>query len=186
MKGYFNRPEETALALVNGWLHTGDYGYLSAGSLFVTGRKKDLIIRHGRNYYPQDIELAVQRLEGVRKGSVVAFSIESGEEFKLVVVAETALTDPQARQRLEHAIREQVCHTFLFGPEDVRLVAVGVVAKTTSGKVRRQESKRRYLAGELDEAPREKRATLMGAIARSSIAYVEQLLARARGWLRSG
>ena len=75
MKGYFNDGDATARAIREGWLHTGDLGYLAGGRLFITGRRKDLIIKNGRNYYPQDLERAVDRIPGARSGCVAAFSV---------------------------------------------------------------------------------------------------------------
>jgi len=73
MLSYYRQDDLTAQAVRDGWLHTGDLGYLSGGELFVCGRTKDLIIVHGRKYHPQDLEWAVEGLAGMRRGRVVAF-----------------------------------------------------------------------------------------------------------------
>ena len=75
MRGYHNRPDETAAALRGGWLHTGDLGYLSDGRLYLTGRLKDLVIRHGRNYAPADLEAALAAVDGIEPGGVAVFAI---------------------------------------------------------------------------------------------------------------
>ena len=143
MRGYHNRPTDSAEALRGGWLHTGDLGYLADGRLFITGRLKDLVIRHGRNHDPGDIEIVVGRVEGVVPGGVAAFS--AGEPPAVVVVAETRLRDESDRLLVTRRIRE-ACHEALgFGPDDVRLVARGDIPRTTSGKIRRAECRRRYL-----------------------------------------
>src|SRR5258706_13877641 len=88
--GYYRHPEATAAALHDGWLRTGDLGYLVDGELVVCGRIKDVIIRGGRNVYPQDVERAVADVTGVRAGNVIAFGTEGkrGRE-PLVAVAES-------------------------------------------------------------------------------------------------
>lgn len=150
MKGYYNQPAETGRALRGGWLHTGDLGYLARGHLFVTGRHKDIIIRHGRNYYPQDIEEHVGRIEGVSKDRTIAFAVESSGSTSVVVVTEIRFRNSEALAEAKRKIQEQVHNAFLFGPDDIRLVRPGTIPRTTSGKVRRQECKRLYLSGALD------------------------------------
>ncbi|MGE5952207.1 MAG: fatty acyl-AMP ligase, partial [Qipengyuania vulgaris] len=88
MVGYFRDPESTAACLSNGWLDTGDMGYMSNGYIFIVGRAKDMIIINGRNYWPQDIEWAVEQLPGFKAGDIAAFAITgpSGEETPAVLV----------------------------------------------------------------------------------------------------
>src|SRR5207247_2539398 len=96
MVGYYNQADLTAETIRDGWLHTGDLGYLSAGELFVCGRAKDIIIVHGRKYHPQDLEWAVDDLPGVRRGRVVAFGVvEPGRADRVVIVAEPSGTAPR-------------------------------------------------------------------------------------------
>jgi acyl-CoA synthetase (AMP-forming)/AMP-acid ligase II len=155
MRGYHDKPAETAAALRDGWLHTGDLGYLADGQLFLTGRARDLIIRHGRNYYPADMEAVVNRLEGLDRGASVAFTVAAGADPQVVVVAETRVRDRDVLARVEREIRTRLHDAFLFGPDDVRLVPIGSIPRTTSGKVRRDACRRLYVAGELDaSAPR--------------------------------
>lgn len=151
MKGYFNRAAETAEVMRHDGLRTGDLGYLSDGRLYITGRSKDIIIRHGKNYYSQDIEVCVARVEGVLTSGAVAFSVEGAGETKVVVVAETRLRDPEARAQMCMRIRIQCHDAFLFGPDDIRLVPPGAIPRTTSGKLRRQACKTLYLDGEFGE-----------------------------------
>jgi len=160
MQGYFNRESETAEALRNGRLHTGDLGYLADGRLYVTGRIKDLIIRHGKNYCPQDIESLVTRLEGIVKGGAAAFSIEGEGDTKVVVVAETRSRDPELRAELIRQIRLQCHDAFLFGPDDIWLVPPGTIPRTSSGKIRRRECKQSYLVNRFDEPTRQTQRTL--------------------------
>lgn len=151
MKGYFNRPAETAAVLRKGWLHTGDLGYLADEHLYVTGRTKDIIIRHGKNYYPQDIETAVATVAGVIKGSAAAFSIEGDGDTRVVVLAETRVRDAQLRAEMIRQIRIRCHDAFLFGPDNIVLVAPGSIPRTTSGKTRRQECRRLYLLNAFEE-----------------------------------
>ena len=151
MKGYFNRAGETAEVLREGWLHTGDLGYLADGQLYVTGRIKDLIIRHGKNYCPQDIETIVASVAGVINGGVAAFSIEGDGATRVVVLGETRVRDKQLRAEMIHQIRSRCHDAFLFGPDNIVLVAPGSIPRTTSGKIRRRECRRSYLLKAFDE-----------------------------------
>jgi acyl-CoA synthetase (AMP-forming)/AMP-acid ligase II len=146
MRGYYRRPEASAAALDGGWLHTGDLGYMTGGRLYITGRSKDLIKRLGRNYYAQDIEQIVAGVAGVLQGAVAAFGLETGEAVRIVVMAETRLRDPEALSDLRARIRERCQQQLDVGPDDVWLAAPGEIPRTTSGKVRRQACRERYVA----------------------------------------
>ncbi|HEX8475524.1 MAG TPA: fatty acyl-AMP ligase [Pyrinomonadaceae bacterium] len=145
MQGYHQRPDETAEVLRDGWLHTGDLGYFSDGELYLTGRLKDLIIRYGKNYYPQDIEKLVCSIGGVLHGGAAAFSVEREGESLVVVVAETRTRKTPEHDAMMRQIRTQCHDFFLFSPDVVRLVAPGTIPRTTSGKIRRRACKQLYL-----------------------------------------
>ncbi len=148
-KGYFRQDEETARILKNGWLHTGDLGFILDGRLFVVSRLKELVIKRGRNYYPQDIERCATVVPGVRKGRVAAFSVPDtnrGTEC-LVVVAETRETETRRRSRMVQAIRAEVLARVGVLCDRVVLTAPGTIPKTSSGKVRRLACKRLYQEG---------------------------------------
>jgi fatty-acyl-CoA synthase len=148
MLGYYRQEALTAQTVRNGWLHTGDLGYLSGGELFVCGRMKDLIIVHGRKYHPQDLEWAVDAVPGVRRGRVVAFgSADSGHRDRVVIVAEPSGTVPPAA--LVDAIRRRISDLFALYVDEVALVPSGTVGRTTSGKVQRAATRARYERGEL-------------------------------------
>jgi fatty-acyl-CoA synthase len=154
MLGYYREAELTAEAIRDGWLRTGDLGYLSDGELFVCGRAKDLIIVNGRKYHPQDFEWAVDTLAGVRRGRVVAFGTTApGRADQVVIVVEPSGTVPAAP--LTDAIRREVSDLFGLYVDHVVLVPSGTVGRTTSGKVQRSATKARYERGQLvDEALR--------------------------------
>lgn len=148
MRGYFNNEEATAEALRDGRLMTGDLGYMQNGRLFVTGRKKELIICDGRNYYPQDIERAVHSLELVRPGSVVAFGTQNGVEEGIVVVA--APRNPQDRDNIRESVQGVVADTLNLPVLDVVLVESGRIPRTTSGKLCRGRCRDLYEEGKLE------------------------------------
>jgi fatty-acyl-CoA synthase len=148
MLSYYNQSALTAETVRDGWLHTGDLGYVSGGELFVCGRTKDLIIVHGRKYHPQDLEWAVDGLAGVRRGRVVAFgSAEHGRADRVIIVAEPNGT--VAASALTDTIRRRISDLFGLYVDDVALVPSGTVGRTTSGKVQRGATKARYERGEL-------------------------------------
>ena len=145
--GYFRAPEQTALAFRDGWLRTGDLGFLSAGDVYVCGRLKDLIIVRGRNHFPQDIEWIVAEVEGVRRGNAVAFSTtDSDGDEQLVVVAE-ALSSEAAG--LPERIASAVLQSAGVSPWQVVLVAQGSIPKTSSGKPQRRKTRELFATGGL-------------------------------------
>ncbi|MBI4608699.1 MAG: AMP-binding protein [Candidatus Rokubacteria bacterium] len=150
-RGYFRNPDASRAAIHDGWMDSGDLGYTADGELFITGRRKDLIIKAGRNLYPQEVEEVVGNIPGIRKGCVAAFGIADpaiGTE-RLVVVAESRETTPEARARLEAAVIERLAATVGIPPDVVVIAPQGSVLKTSSGKVRRSATCDAYLAGKL-------------------------------------
>ena len=109
MSGYFRDEESTAACMQNGWLDTGDMGYLSDGYIFVVGRAKDMIIINGKNHWPQDIEWAVEQLPGFKAGDIAAFSITTvgGEEAPAVLV-QCRTSDEAERAKLREQIKDKV------------------------------------------------------------------------------
>ncbi len=173
--GYFRNPQATAaIMLADGWLDSGDLAYRADGEIHVCGRRKDLIIKGGRNLVPQEIEEAAAEVAGIRRGCVVAFGVPSaslGTEA-LVVVAETRASDPAERARIESAVTERVAAAAEAPPDQVVLVAPGGVLKTSSGKVRRAATRDAFLAGELGGRSRTTLAQKLrlGAAAASDLA----------------
>ena len=148
LTGYFNRPDATASALRDGWYLTGDLGYLAEGEVFITGRKKDLMIVGGKNIYPQDIEYLINQVPGVHPGRVVVFGLfneSMGTEEPAAVVE----VDPAARveaNRLGLAIREAVAtgSEVTLGP--LKLVDERWLVKTSSGKIARGANREKLLS----------------------------------------
>jgi fatty-acyl-CoA synthase len=145
--GYYKNPEATARAFTRHGLRTGDYGYIADGELFVTGRKKDLIILNGRNYDPQSIEWVVAEIEGIRKGNVMAFSRPGTSTEELVVVAETKLAE--GHEQVIDSVRKRLRQDLYLTPADIRLMGPGALPKTTSGKLQRAKARQQYIAGTL-------------------------------------
>jgi fatty-acyl-CoA synthase len=148
--GYHQNAEATAESWKQGWLHTGDLGYLAGGNVYVCGRIKDLIILRGANYAPQDLEWSVDQIEGVRRGNVVAFSILGDGEEQLVICAEGNSGDA-ARLRTE--IAQKINQDFGLAPSRVAIVPVGTLPKTSSGKAQRRKTRQMFENAELNEHP---------------------------------
>lgn len=166
--GYFGRPEPTAetfAARLPGrdrtYLRTGDLGFLLDGELFVTGRIKDLIVIAGRNLYPQDIERTVLGAHHRLRESV-AFSIADSDGERVVVVAEFRGTARQLAEEgtgLREAVVAAVTAEHGVRPSDVHLAPVGAIPITTSGKVRRRETRAAYVGGTLKALDRAEHST---------------------------
>lgn len=154
--GYFRDDIATRTTFVDGWLRTGDLGFLADGELFVSGRKKDLIIIGGRNYGPDQIEASAARVAGVRPGNVVAFA-RSGNRGTddVVLVCESSETDHPA---LVHAVRARVSEDVGVSVAEVVILRPGMLPKTSSGKLQRLRTRELFLAGQLehhgDRSPR--------------------------------
>lgn len=170
-RGYWNRPELTERTFrarladtgEGPFLRTGDLGFLRGGELFITGRLKDLIILAGRNHYPQDIELTVERSHAaLRPAHVAAFGVEVGVEERLVVAAEV---DPRYRageasaaaprpavdlKEVTRAVRRAVAEDYGIDVHALALLKVGGIPKTTSGKLRRHACRSGFLDGSLE------------------------------------
>jgi fatty-acyl-CoA synthase len=155
MKGYFRQPDETARVLsADGWLDTGDIGFLDGGEIVLTGRSKDLMIVNGRNIWPQDLEWTCEaELAAVRSGDVAAFSVPGAEDEQIVVLVQTRSSDPAAREALRSEV-EAVLRQRHSVEALVRLVGAHALPQTSSGKLSRTKARTAYLAGayELERA----------------------------------
>ncbi|HVC93235.1 MAG TPA: amino acid adenylation domain-containing protein [Pirellulales bacterium] len=158
-RGYWNRPRETAevfQARLAGtdegpFLRTGDLGFLDDGELFIVGRVKDLIILHGRNYYPQDIEQTVVHAHGqLKPDGGAAFSVDIDGQERLVIVQEVLRPRKVDFAEAFASIRRAVAEEHELPVHSIVLIAAGSLPKTSSGKVRRGASRESFLAGALD------------------------------------
>ena len=150
MHSYFRNQEATDECLVDGWLDTGDMGYMANGYLFIVGRAKDMIIINGKNHWPQDIEWVVEQLPGFNHGDIAAFAIEmeNGEEAPAVLV-HCRVSDPEERVKLRDEIRDKV--RAITGMNCVvELVPPRTLPRTSSGKLSRAKARKMYLAGEIE------------------------------------
>jgi len=183
-RGYYENAEATAKLLPRGlssegeyaWVNSGDRAYVADGEIYVTGRVKDIIIKGGRNLYPHEVEELAGRAEGVRKGCVVAFGLQdegSGTE-KLVVVAESREREASRRTAIAAAVTELVTQGLGLPPDRVELLAPGSIPKTSSGKLRREETKRLFVSGALGAG----RAPAWAQIARLAVASIARTLGR--------
>lgn len=154
--GYFNNPEATAHLFDGPWLNSGDLGYLRVGELYLTGREKDIIIRGGHNIYPQELEEAVSRLNGVRKGGVAVFPATDPHSAteRLVVLAETREENAAERDHLLAEINNLAVDLIGIPADDIVLAPPRTVLKTSSGKVRRAACRQLYECGALTEIQR--------------------------------
>lgn len=146
--GYFRREDLTREAMTaEGWYKTGDLGFVREGHVYVTGRKKDLIIVRGRNFYPADVERVVARVEGVTPGRVVVFGMpnqKAGTEG-LIVLAESEEYEGEHARRLSLRIRNAVAQELDCTPQDVRVVPPRWLVKSTAGKLARADNRSKYL-----------------------------------------
>jgi acyl-CoA synthetase (AMP-forming)/AMP-acid ligase II len=184
MKGYYKKPAESATALAGGWLHTGDLAYLADGQLYITGRLKDLIIKRGRNYYPHDLERAVERLPGVRTGCTVAFSVpnEAAGTEDVVLLVETRLTTAAERAKLEAEIERALNAATGIRADVVRLLPPHTLPKTTSGKIQRRKARSLYLGAALRPAADGGLVAAAMAVGKSLVGLVRFELRRRIGW----
>ncbi|MFY9528380.1 MAG: AMP-binding protein [Candidatus Acidiferrales bacterium] len=152
--GYYRNPDATReLLREDGFLDSGDLAYFAEGEIYITGRAKDVIIKGGRNISPQEVEEIAGRVAGVRTGCVIAFGVpdaQSGTE-KLIVTAETRA--PAEAGRIAADITAQISDALGFPPDRVELLPPHSIPKTSSGKLRRSETRRLYLAGQLGKPP---------------------------------
>jgi fatty-acyl-CoA synthase len=181
MNGYFMNPGATEDCLRQGWLWTGDLGFVSGGELYLCGRAKDLIIVRGKNYHAEDLEQCAEDVVGVRRGAVVAFGVfdEQAATDRVIVVAETKEEDEAARQLIAQRVSEAVVEGTGLPVDEVVMVSPSTIPKTSSGKRQRQACKLQYLNGTL-RAHREGKLALGMAFVRSQAGAVRMGTRRLR------
>ena len=174
MSGYLDQPEATRATLRNGWLDTGDLGFVSGGELVFSGRAKDVVILRGANHAPQEFEEALEGVVGVRAGCAVAlgFVPPGGDGEELLLLVETT---PEAGPDLVERIRAAVVERSGIRPHTIELLKPGTLPRTSSGKLRRSEALARWTAGTLHPPARVHPLGMMAAMLRSALA-----LARSR------
>ncbi len=164
-RGYWNRPVETQESFsarlegsddTRSYLRTGDLGFVRDGELFITSRIKDLLIFRGRNLYPQDIELSVERSHVfLRSGAGAAFAVSDNDEEKLVIVHELARHSRDADlDEIIEAIRQRVMEDHGLSPFAISLIQTNSIPVTSSGKIQRRASRDQFLKGQLNERKR--------------------------------
>jgi fatty-acyl-CoA synthase len=147
LSGYYYRPELTQQVIHDGWYFTGDMGYIANKELYITGRKKDLIIVGGKNIYPQDIENLLNVIEGIHPGRIAVFGLfneQLGTE-DIAIVAEADLEDEEAHTAIKREIRARIAQNTDVTARYVQLVEEKWVIKTSSGKVARDANRQKFI-----------------------------------------
>jgi fatty-acyl-CoA synthase len=151
MQEYFRQPEATAAVLsADGWLDTGDLGYLADGEITPTGRSKDLILLNGRNVWPQDLEWTAESgVEGLRSGDVAAISLRDEAEERVVLLVQCRHSDPDVRQRISDDVAALMRARHGVDAQ-IRLVGPRALPQTSSGKLSRSKARTLYESGAFD------------------------------------
>lgn len=149
MTGYFNDASSTAAVLKNGWLYTGDSGYIADGELFITGRLKDIIIRSGEKYHAEDLERTAEKVAGTIKGCTAAFAIDRDDSEKVTIVLEFRSVPGLAPEEVAIGVADAVERYEGIRPDQVVVVAPRSIPKTTSGKIQRAECRSLLEQGKL-------------------------------------
>jgi fatty-acyl-CoA synthase len=177
MGGYFGRTDLTDQVLHDGWLDSGDLGFLHEGELFVCGRSKETVIIRGANHAPQDFEAALDGLPGVRTGCAVAvgcIAVDAGDEALAMLVE----TTPGAPSSLANDVAARVLERTGIAVEQVELLAPGTLPRTSSGKLRRLEARAQWLAGTLSPPQKVSMLWLLVASVKGRISHVRALYLR--------
>jgi len=181
MSGYYGKPEATAeISSPGGWLDSGDLAYRVDDEIHIAGRRKDIIIKGGRNLVPHEIEEVVAEVPKLRRGCIAAFGVvraEQGTE-QLVVLAESRVRADEERAGLAAAVTEAVTASIGIPPDHVAIVAPGTVPKTSSGKIRRSEARQLFEKGALGAPPRTPRLRQAQIVARALLSVAKD---RVRG-----
>lgn len=174
MQGYYDRAEATRAVLSSeGWLRTGDLGYLADGNIYICGRAKDVIIVNGKNYYPQDLEWAGSDVPGVRSGNVIAFPSHQpglGREA-VIVVAETK--EVEGRDALSRQVKTEIAKATGLTVDEVMIVDAGTIPKTSSGKLQRRKAREMYEEGSLSKREAESKLKTAGRLVESQLAHLK-------------
>jgi fatty-acyl-CoA synthase len=178
-KGYFNDPELNETMIRNGWMDTGDIGFFFEGNLYIGGRAKDLIIIRGRNYAPQEMEELLLDIAGLRTGCAVALGIQvegSGED--LLILAELDSMSKRPEEEILAEIRNRLLTGLSLAPYHIELLPPGTLPRTSSGKLRRSDALKKYVAGELVPPDKVTALKLLKEIGKSQIAWARFALTK--------
>jgi fatty-acyl-CoA synthase len=149
MNGYFRDDVSQQMIKATGWMDTGDLGYLSGGNLYVTGRKKDLIIIRGRNIWPQDIEYVAEAEPEIHAGDAIAFVTEEhGEGARIILQIQCRIGSEERREQIVHSLSASIQSEFGVAV-DIELLPPHSIPRTSSGKPARAEAKKRWLSAAL-------------------------------------
>lgn len=149
MKGYLYDQDATVQSVKDGWLYTGDLGFMSGGGLYITGRRKDLLIVRGRNFAPEDIENVIEANAGIKGGGCFVFALSPTEEADERIVAVCETRGAPDLQALAVRVNESVQDVFGIKLHRIEWVKSGTLPKTSSGKKQRSYCKQLYEANEL-------------------------------------
>ncbi|MEA2027398.1 MAG: AMP-binding protein, partial [Campylobacterota bacterium] len=179
--GYYRDAQKTKALFDGEWLDSGDRAYIANGELYITGRIKDIIIRAGRNIYPDELEKMVGNIEGIRKGCVAVFASmdKTKQTEKLVVLAETKSEDANEHQELRKTINQLSIDLTGVPPDEIVLAPAGNVLKTSSGKIRRSASREHYEKGLVSDKPK----SVAWQAIRLALSGVKPLLRRSKEYL---
>ncbi len=172
--GYYKNEEATNETLKDGWLYTGDMGFIVDEMLFISGRIKEMIIKRGKNIYPYDVERIAGAVPGVRLGCTAAFSMENPNEGTedLILVCETLIKDKREQKDLKNRIQNDIVAKLGIAPDDIKLVPKGTIPKTTSGKIQRILCKKLYLQPEIIPRRHINKLVLLWTVTLSSLNLV--------------
>jgi fatty-acyl-CoA synthase len=173
MEGYLGRDRATEEVMRDGWLDTGDLGFMVEGELYLSGRAKDVLILRGRNHSPVEVEHAVDRVDGVRVGCAAAVSYlpeEADSEVLVVLVEARQGESPDRFPQIAGAAGRAVRAATGLDPDHVEVLEPGTLPRTSSGKIRRREALRLWRKGELGAPASVTRLRLAGALVRSTMA----------------
>jgi fatty-acyl-CoA synthase len=172
MRGYHRLPRETEAAVHGGWLDTGDTGFVHGGHLFLYGRGKDVIVLRGCKYSPEQVEHALDGLVGARPGCAAAIGTvpEGADAEELTVLLERVRQGNAADdEALASRARRMIVERTGLVPARVGVLEPGTLPRTSSGKIRRAEARRLFLAGQLRSPARVNRLTLLREMVRSRL-----------------
>jgi acyl-CoA synthetase (AMP-forming)/AMP-acid ligase II len=171
-RGYFGDPELTADIIRDGWLDTGDLGFVFEEDIYISGRAKDLIIIRGRNYAPQEFEELLLDLEGLRTGCAVAVgAFVDGAGEQLIILAEKDSRSDRAAEEIAAEIESRILTGLSLNVHDIALLPPGTLPRTSSGKMRRSDALQQYLQGTLAPPDAVNAATMLQELGKSQLAW---------------